>query len=440
MWFEIARDLDLDELSAELYEWSREIYPWGRSITGKETVRTLKWIQEKTGIEIKSVPSGTKVLDWEVPLEWNVEEAWVKDEQGNVLVDYRDHKLHLLNYSISVDKIVSREELLQHLFYLKERPDLIPYRTSYYNRDWGFCIPYSWLSRFKGKKYRVKIASTLSKGYLHYGELLVKGKSKKEVVLTTHICHPQMANDNVSGIVVLSKVASIIKDIIPELSFRFLFIPGTIGSITWLALNKDNLSNIKAGLVISAVGDRSGFNYKRSRKGDSFFDKFLPSLARDLGDIVRIHDFHPYGYDERQFCSPGFNLPFGLLSRAQWGTYKEYHTSGDNLSFIEKRQLSKSVRFILYLLGSLDANKFYLNLYPYGEPQLGKRGLYERIGGESKKKELQLAFLWVLNYSDGTNSLTEISLKSGMPFYTIAKAATILEEAQLIKQIDALEC
>lgn len=422
-------------LGIKFFDLIKELYPICRSITGDGVRQTLSIIAKIIPVDIKEVPSKTKVLDWEIPLEWNIKDAWIKNSKGEKIIDFKTCNLHVLNYSIPIHKKVSLKELKEHLFTLPDYPDWIPYRTSYHNREWGFCITHNQLNQLKDDEmYEVMIDSSLTNGSLTYGEYYIKGEIEDEVLISTHICHPSLANDNLSGIAVASYLAQQLSTMKTKYSYRFLFIPGTIGSITWLHHNDDKIDKIKYGLVLTLLGNDAKFNYKKSRIGSAQIDKIIENLLSSKFDDYGILEFSPYGYDERQFCSPGYNLPVGRLSRSIHGKFPEYHTSADNLDFINEEKLVESFEFINDVVRVIENNRVLVNLKPKGEPQLGKRGLFDKIGGESDKGDFQMALLWVLNLSDGTNSLLDISNKSGLSFDIIMAAANDLESAQLLKE------
>jgi aminopeptidase-like protein len=420
----------------ELYKLVAELYPICRSITGDGVRRTLEVVDRELGggLEVSEVPTGTQVLDWTVPREWNVRDAWVADPSGRRVVDFQASNLHLVSYSVPVRATVSLAELKEHLFTLPDQPDLVPYRTSYYAERWGFCASQRLVDSLPDGDYEVCVDSTLADGHLTYGEHLVEGRTSEEVLVSCHVCHPSLANDNLSGIAVASRLARLLAESRPRYSYRFLFIPGTIGSITWLARNEDNLGRVRHGLVLSGVGDPGGFTYKRSRRGDAEIDRAVTHVLARSGRPHRVVHFSPYGYDERQFCSPGFDLPVGRLSRTEFATYPEYHTSADNLDLVGPAQLQESLELGWEVVQVLEGNRRYLNLRPKGEPQLGKRGLYGQIGGRSDAEERQMAMLWVLNQSDGEHTLLDVAERSGLPFAFLAEVAATLEEAGLLAE------
>jgi aminopeptidase-like protein len=416
-----------------MIDFIKELYPICRSITGNGVRETLRLISRYIPLQIHEVPTGTRVLDWEIPREWNIRDAWVKDGSGRKIIDFRQLNLHVLNYSIPVNATLTLAELRPHLFSIPEKPALVPYRTSYYAENWGFCLSHDQLTSLKDDTYEVVIDSDLSPGHLTYGELLIKGRAEEEVLISTHICHPSLCNDNLSGIAVCTRLASWIAQHDPFYSYRFLFIPGTIGAITWLARNEQILRKIRNGLVTSLLGIDGEFTYKRSRRGNTRTDRIVEYVLSKQDIKYNIINFIPYGYDERQFCSPGFNLPVGNLTRVPFGEYPEYHTSADNFTLISEKALNDSLEVFQEVIRHIEGDRYYINLFPKGEPMLGKRGLYDNIGGRNDSRTLQLAFLWVLNYSDGEYSLTDIAVLSGIDLKIITEAAEMLSDKQLIK-------
>ena len=425
-----------EEIGKELHRFAAELYPVCRSITGDGVRRTLQSISDQIPIEVFEVPTGTEVFDWSIPKEWNVNSAYVEDSTGQRVIDFSRHNLHLLNYSVPVRAQMALSELKKHLFTLPQHPDWIPYRTSYYKEDWGFCLPHRQLELLEDGDYEVHIDTSLEDGHLTYGECFLPGRVTDEVLISVHICHPSLANDNLSGIAVATALAKSLAARDRWLSYRFLFVPGTIGVITWLAQNKEAAKHVCHGLVLTCVGDESGFHYKKSRRGDAEIDRAMSHVLQHCGESSEILEFSPYGYDERQYCSPGFNLPVGCLMRSVWGTFPEYHTSADNLEFIRPESLAGSLKVCAAVVDVLENNHRYLNLNPHCEPQLGKRGLYRSTGGETIDVEIH-ARLWVLNLSDGEHSLLDIADRSGLRFATLHSAAMLLVENGLLKEVTA---
>jgi aminopeptidase-like protein len=420
-----------------MHQLIAELYPICRSITGEGVRQTLRILQRQMPLEIHEVPSGTPVFDWTVPKEWNIRDAYIKNLRGERVVDFRESNLHVVSYSKPIMGKFSLSELRKHLFSLPDRPDWIPYRTSYYTEAWGFCVRHRQLESLTDGEYEVCIDATLSDGFLSYGECLIPGASADEVLISCHVCHPSLCNDNLSGIAVTSHLVAHIADM-PQrrYSYRFLFIPGTIGSITWLARNETHTGRIKHGLVVTCVGDGGPFTYKKSRRGDAEIDRAVAHVLKTTGRPYTIQDFFPYGYDERQYCSPGFDLPVGCLMRSPHGSFPEYHTSADNLDFVRADSLEESLRYYQQVVEVLEQNRTYRSLNPKCEPQLGKRGLYAAIGGDKDSAKRQLAMLWVLNLSDGTHSLLDIAERSGTSFTDVHGAADALLRSGLLVPSD----
>jgi len=422
-----------DDIKDRMFQLITACYPICRSITGDGVRETIEIIRKIIPLDKHEVPSGTKVYDWEIPKEWNIKQAYIKDPNGNVIVDYKRHNLHVLNYSIPIRKRVGLDELKKHLYTIPEQPDLIPYRNSYYRENWGFCLSHNQMIRLKEGTYEVVIDTSLEDGHLTYGEYFIQGNSSEEILISTHICHPSLCNDNLSGIAVSTYLAKYLGEQTTRYSYRFLFIPVTIGSIAWLSLNEQNLK-IKHGLVLALLGDLSDFTYKRTRKGNSEIDSVIEHCLQHSNKTYTIKDFIPYGYDERQYCSPGINLSVGCFTRAPYGEFPEYHTSADNLEFVKPDALAESLATLYEALFVLENNLKYVSKYPKCEPQLGKRGLYQQIGGTNEGKVTQLAALWVLNMSDGNYSLLDIAKKSGIQFTVIKNAADALINCDLIEK------
>jgi aminopeptidase-like protein len=411
-----------------------ELFPICRSITGNGVRQTLEIIRRIIPIVIYEIPTGVKAYDWEIPKEWNINDAYIKDSSGKKIVDFAQSNLHVLNYSAPVHRRVSLRELKDHLYTLPENPDWIPYRTSYYNNDWGFCLSHNQYLTLKNETYEVNIDSSLQDGHLTFAEYYIPGELTDEVLITTHICHPAMCNDNLSAISVLTYLAQELRNKKLRYSYRFLFIPGTIGAIAWLSRNEAGINRIKHGLVAALLGYGNGFTYKRSRQENAIIDQIVPFVLQRVGVPHKIIPFDPYGYDERQFCSPGFNLPVGSLTRLRNGEYPEYHSSADNLDLVTPEALQSSLKIYLEVVRILEDNALYINLNPKCEPQLGRRGLYNQIGAGNNNDSQ--AMLWVLNFSDGKHTLIDISQRSGIDFNHIVEAAKKLEQAGLLQKLN----
>ena len=443
-------------IGKDIYELIQDLYPICRSITGNGVRETLNKIKQHIPLNISEVPTGTKVFDWKVPKEWNINDAYIKNSKGEKIVDFKKSNLHVLNYSIPIHKKISLTELKEHIFTLPEHPDWIPYRTSYYEENWGFCITHNQFQNLRDEQYEVCIESSLIQGSLTYGEIFLEGKIKDEVLLSCYVCHPSMCNDNLSGVSLLTYLAREISKVNHNLSYRFLFIPETIGAITWLSKNEKKINNIKHGLVATCVGDSGKMTYKKTRNGNNIIDKIVTNVLTESKEPFEIVDFFPTGSDERQFCSPGFNLPIGSLMRTIYDKFEEYHTSADNLNYVNSKSLENSFEKYLKIIKQLEEIKveekesnqknvknkiiiksdeeiFYNNLNPKCEPQLGKRGLYNMIGAQKNSIQNMLPIFWVLNLSDGTNSISDIVKKSNLEIQDIKNAINILIKNNLLK-------
>ena len=447
------------KLENELFSLMQELFPICRSITGNGVRKTLKILKKEIDLKIVNVPSGTKVFDWKIPYEWNIKDAYVKNSKGERVIDFKKSNLHILNYSTPIKKTISNKNLKKHLHTLPEKPNSIPYVTSYYKKNWGFCVAHDTLKSFDEDRYFVYIDSTLKPGSLTYGEFFIKGQTKNEILISTYICHPSLCNDNLSGIVVTTILAKLLSKIDTYFSYRFLFIPETIGAITWLSKNQKNLSQIKSGLVVTCVGGNGGFTYKKTRDNDSEIDKISIDVLKHTRKKFETRDFFPYGSDERQYSSPGIDLPIGVLMRTPYYEFKEYHTADDNLDSIKKFALNDSLIMLLNIILQIEKKKpsfnrnqknetsklkseIYQNLNPYCEPQLGRRKLYRNISKsrlvDKKNSEnmVELSICWILNFSDGLHSLKEISQKSNLPLKLLRKTAKLLIEKKLLKKIN----
>jgi aminopeptidase-like protein len=418
---------------ASLYALVEELYPIHRSITGDGVRATLEVLRRFVPIESVEVPTGTPVLDWEVPGEWNIRDAYVANGAGERVVDLADSTLHVVSYSVPVRELMPMSALRPHLHTLPEHPSWIPYRTSYWQESWGFCLAHETLESLPDGEYEVVVDSTLADGSLTYGELVLPGDLEDEVLVSCHVCHPALCNDGLSGIAVATFLAREIASWpARRLTYRFLFVPGTIGSITWLARNEASVANVRNGLVLACIGDPGPVTYKRSRRGDAEVDRAVAHVLARSGREHELRDFSPYGYDERQYCSPGFDLAVGCLMRTPYGEFPEYHTSADDLGLVTPEALETSHAICVEVMRLLDRNETYVNLSPKGEPQLGRRGLYGAAGGEHHREQLQLGLLWVLNLSDGGHDLLSIAERSGLEFEHVAGAAARLVDAGLL--------
>jgi aminopeptidase-like protein len=420
----------------DLHGLVRELFPINRSLTGSGVRETLKIVANHIDLQINEVATGTAVLDWHVPMEWNIRSGAITSLSGRRLVDFADNNLHVLGYSRPIGAVLSRDELAQHVHTLPDQPDLIPYRTGYFADNWGFCLPHNLWQSMTDDAYRVDIDSDISPGSLTYGELFLPGETPHEVLVTCHVCHPSLADDNLSGIAVATALAMRQARRPRRLGYRFLFLPATIGAITWLDRNESRLDTIKHGLVLTCLGDANAFHYKQSRSG-AIIDRAVAHVLRHSGHPYEIMPFNPYGYDERQFCSPGFDLPVGCLMRGVHGTFPEYHTSADNLDFVTSEALGQSYATIETLLDLLDGDRTYRRVDGRGEPQLGRRGLYRAIAGQREAGgATQMDLLWFLNLADGHHSLLDMAVRADVPFARIEAAARLALDASLVVECD----
>lgn len=412
-----------------------ELFPICRSITGNGVRQSLAILGRYNPIDIAEIPTGTPLFDWAAPLEWNIRGAYIARLDGTRVIDFADHNLHILQYSVPMNAVVPIEELRAHLFSIPEAPDWIPYRTSYYNKNWGFCVTQRQLDTLTDREYRVVIDTSLEPGHLTYGECVIRGERDEEVLLSCHICHPSLANDNLSGLVVATMLAQHLRRAPRRFTYRLLFIPGTIGSLAWLARNEADVGRIRHGLVLSCLGDAGGMTYKQSRRSNAAIDRIVAHVLRHDSGTSQIAPFIPYGYDERQYCSPGFDLPVGCLMRTPNGQYPEYHTSADNLSLLRAESLAHSLDVLQRIVDVIEGDLTYRSLNPKGEPQLGRRGLYATMGGQRSAGYDQMALLWVMNLADGGHSLLDMAERAQMPFSAIHAAATALAGVGLLELV-----
>jgi aminopeptidase-like protein len=425
--------LNATVVGPELYDRICRLYPICRSITGNGVRKTLQLLGEEIDLEIEEVPTGTAVYDWTVPKEWNIRDAYIKTRDGSRIVDFNSSNLHVVSYSVPVHRHMTLAELRPHLYSIPEHPEWVPYKTSYYAENWGFCLSQRQLESLQEDQYEVCIDSSLENGHLTLGQCVLPGRESDEVLVSCHICHPSLCNDNLSGVAIATTLARLLIGASRRYTYRFLFIPGTIGAITWLARHADVAMRIKHGLVLVCGGDRGKLTYKRTRRGMAVIDRAAQMVLQRSGKEFETRDFSPYGYDERQYCSPGFNLPVGVLSRTPHGCFPEYHTSADNLAFVEPSSLADTLVTCLRIMEVLEGDAVYVNQNPRCEPQLGRRGLYASMGGHGGNREMEAALLWVLNFSDGDHSVLDIAEKSGLDFTSIRSAVDVLLRHDLLR-------
>ena len=435
MMLDLADSPHEDVLGVEALELMHRLFPLCRSLTGHGVRATLDVLAEHIPLERREIASGTKVFDWIVPDEWNIHAAHITAPDGSRVVDLRNSNLHVVGYSEPVRTTLSLEALRERLHTLPDRPDLIPYRTSYYERTWGFCLSHRQLLELEPGDYDVVIDSTLEPGRLDYAELTVPGREEGEVLLSTYVCHPSLAHDNLSGVAVATTLAKQLLERELRHTYRFLFAPGTIGPLVWLHENRDRLDQIRHGLTFACIGDDGDLNYKRSRRGDAEIDQAVEIVLRDSGGPYRVLPWEPWGGDERQFCAPGFDLPLGSLMRTPHGEFEGYHTSADSLDRMRPDSLAGAVRACLQVVDVLETNRRCTNLSPYGEPQLGRRGLYRSAGGAVATPDDERALLWVLNLSDGRSTLVDVARRSGLHYSVVRRAGERLEQAGLLTTV-----
>lgn len=415
------------------------LWPLNRSITGNGVRDTLKVLSEFVKLNIYEEKSGIKVFDWVVPFEWNVKKAYIVTPEKKIIADFSVNNLHLVGYSIPFHKILSLEELKSHLFTLEKQPNAIPYVTSYYKKSWGFCITHNEFKSLIPGNYEVVIESELKKnGSLTYADSIIKGKTNKEILLSTYICHPSMANNELSGpilAVFLYDILSKRKDL--KFSYRFVFVPETIGAICYLKNFGETLKkNVISGFVITCVGDRGDFTYKKTRELNTLTDRITIHILKHCNAKFNLVDFFPMGSDERQYSSPGFNLPIGSLMRSMYGTFEQYHTSLDDKNFISFSSLFETGLLYLKIIEAFEIEDYYINTVLFCEPQLGKRNLYPKIGTKNDKDDLLKKILFILNYSDGNNSLLDIAEKINCSILDLKEPLNLLLEKKLLKRYE----
>ena len=436
---ELVSLIDRDKLGVEMFDLMSRLFPICRSITGDGVRETLAVLQEWIDLDVQEVPTGYQAFDWTVPKEWSIRDAYIKNRRGERVVDFQKSNLHVLNYSIPVAAKMSFEALRPHLYSKPELPDAIPHMTSYYEERWGFCLSQNQLDTMADDDYDILIDSSLSDGHLTYADSVIPGASEREVLISTYICHPSLANDNLSGPVLTAMLNRLLARCDLRYTYRFVYIPETIGALVYLSKNGERLrQNLDAGYIITCVGDDGPFTYKKSRRGDSAADKVAEHCLKHMAgeNQVIIQEYFPMGSDERQYCSPGFNLPVGSLMRSMYGTYPEYHTSLDNMGFVSAQGMADSLIAYLRMVQVHELNRKYINLKPYGEPQLGKRGLVPTLGELYLKPEDETRQRYLLGYSDGTMDLVDIANQASQPAWEFAPEIESLTEAGLLGVAD----
>lgn len=427
--------MEIEKIGERMYELVKRLFPVCRSITGNGVRETLKIIREYIPVEIYEAPTGTKVFDWTVPKEWNIKDAYVMDANGNKIIDFKKNNLHVVGYSIPVNKTVSLPELQEHLYSLPDQPGAIPYVTSYYTERWGFCIAHKYRKQLKEGEYKVFIDSELKDGSLTYGDLVIPGESEKEVFLSTYVCHPSMANNELSGPALTTFLTKWILNAKRKFSYRIIFIPETIGSITYLSRHLEVMKkNIIAGFNVSCVGDNKVYSYLPTRNGDTYADKIALNILSFKHPDFRRWSFLDRGSDETQYNAPGIDLPVCCVMRSKYGSYPEYHTSLDNLDFISAEGLVGAYDVFKECLILIERNhKYKINCL--GEPQLGKRGLYPTISIKSSYNDNEVkSMIDFIAYADGKNDLIDISNKINVPVWELYPIIKKLRQADLLNE------
>lgn len=414
------------------------LWPICRSITGDGLRESLGIISELAPLQITEVPTGTEVFDWVIPKEWNIRDAYILTPEGKKICDFKVNNLHVVNYSVPVDQEIGFDELEKRLWYIEEMPDAIPYITSYYKETWGFCLSYNEFKALTREGiYRVVIDSSLEAGSLSYGEAVLPGETEGEVLFSTYLCHPSMANNELSGPLVQAflyrKIAALKNR---KYTYRFLFAPETIGVIAYLHKNGQHLKEkLAAGYVLTCCGDDGSFVYKRSKRGNTIADRAAEHVLKFQDVPFETNPFSVGGSDERQYCSPGFNLPVGSLTRSMYQHYKEYHTSLDNKDFISFEAMEKTIETYFNFVRVLELNDLYLNTVPYCEPQMGKRGLYPSSVNPVESRELIHNRMHLLNCADGETDLITIADLKGISVLKYETEIDLFKSAGLIKKV-----
>jgi aminopeptidase-like protein len=423
----------MDSFGTTMYSWVKNLFLINRSLTGDGVRQTLQFLQDLIPeMKINEVASGTQAFDWIIPKEWNVAEAYIADLAGNRIIDFSNNNLHLMGYSTPINDIFTRGQLEAHLYSLEDQPGAIPYVTSYYEENWGFCLTHNQRQNLGNGPFRVIIDSTLTLGSMTYGEIFLPGQTNEEILLSTYICHPSMANNELSGPAVAVALARWLKSLpIRKYSYRIVFLPETIGSIYYISQHLDLLkSRVKAGWVLTCIGDDGNYSYVPSRQGNTLTDKISRKVLQSRGFDYREYSFLDRGSDERQYCFPGVDLPVGSLMRSKYGEYPEYHTSLDNLDLVSPTGLQGGFEVVRDAITVLETTKYW-KINTICEPQLGKRGLYpntsSKKSGQSVHNQMN-----VITYLDGLHDVEEISAICGIPIIEVEEIIARLFEAKLV--------
>ena len=428
-------NLKRKSVGKDIHTLAKVLWPINRSITGDGVRKTLKILKKICPrIVINEVKSGKKVFDWIIPDEWNITEAWIKEKSGKKIVDFSKNNLHIVGYSTPIDKNLSLNELKKHLYSLQDQPKAIPYVTSYYKKSWGFCMSDNLKKKLKNETYKVYIDSKFTKGHLTYGEVILPGETKKEIFISTNICHPSLANNELSGPVVTTYLAKWLQSLKKrKFTYRIVFVPETIGSITYLSKNyKKMKKNVYAGFNICCVGDNRGYSYLPSRKSDTISDKIAKHVLRWTDKNYKTYNWSDRGSDERQYCSPGIDLPIASIMRTKYGEYPEYHTSLDDLKKVVTPEGLEGGYSVLRKSFEALENNCFPKTNMLCEPQLSKRGLYPTISIKNSTKNLKI-MMDLISHSDGNCSLLDIAIKINVPIWSLYPLLKILKEKKILK-------
>lgn len=419
-------------VGVDMHALATRLFPICRSLTGDGVRETLSVLKEHIPLTVHEVPSGTMVFDWTIPKEWNIKDAWIADSHGNKIVEFGKNNLHVVGYSTPIDKKISLAELEEHLYSLPELPKAIPYVTSYYQERWGFCMTDAQRTTLKEDTYHVFIDSELKEGALTYGELIIKGETDQEIFLSTYVCHPSMANNELSGPVVATYLAKWIKEMPRRYTYRIIFIPETIGSLMYLSKNLDTMKkNIIAGFNLTCVGDERAYSFLPSRNGATLADHVARHVLTHRHPEFISYSFLDRGSDERQYCSPGVDLPVVSVMRSKYSEYPEYHTSLDDLHFVTAAGLEGTFDVLRECIEIIEGNRVYRAVC-LGEPQLGKRGLYPTLSQRNNTAYATKTIVDVLAYADGKNDLLEIAEILSVPVTSLFETVKLLLGAELI--------
>lgn len=426
----------MNQTGKDLYELAERVFGIYRSITGEGVRRTLNILSEKCPkLHIHEIPSGTKVYDWEIPQEWNIKEAYIENEQGDRIIDFKENNLHVVGYSYPIDRWVTKEELEEYIFTQPGQPDVIPYVTSYYAKRSGFCMAESMWQELPKGKYHLYIDSAFSNGSMTWGEIIIPGETKEEICFSTNICHPGLGNNEVSGPCVLTFLAEWVRNLAKKrYTYRFLFIPETIGSIAYISQHLHEMQkNIKAGFVVTCVGDDNNYSYVPSRDGNTLADRVLTQVLEFYCSEYKRYTYLERGSDERQYCAPGVDLPFCVFCRSKFHEYKEYHTSADNMSFISPEGMGNALEVLKRTIQAIEYNRYY-KATMLCEPQLGRRGLYPTVSQKETYSDVRVLQNF-LAYADGKKDLIEISIILKVSLEILEEIVERLMKEQLIESI-----